>query len=118
MTTTGEITRGNGTFTTDPETLEEVENRDTIYSGKCKLRKVGSDIGTTGSIPGAVLVEDALILSIPVDAEGSGDVLPNDVWECTANPTDTSLVGARLRVASVHHGTYLTARRFAVEEVH
>lgn len=117
MTATGDITRGNGTFTTDPVTFEEVENRDTIYTGKCRLRIVRSNVGADGAIPGAVAVKDELILSIPVDAAGSGDVLPNDVWTCTANPLDTSVVGLTLRIAGVHYGTYMTARRFPLEAV-
>lgn len=117
MTATGDITRGNGTFATDPATLEEVENRDIIYSGKCRLRIVRSSIDSEGAIPGAVAIKDELILSIPVDATGSGDVLPNDQWECTANPLDTSVVGLTLRIAGVHYGTYMTARRFPVEAV-
>lgn len=117
MTAAGDITRGNGTYATDPETLEEVENRDTIYTGKCRLRIVKSVQGTNGAIPGAVAVKDELILSIPVDATGSGDVLPNDQWTCTANPLDTSVVGLTLRITGVHYGTYMTARRFPVEAI-
>lgn len=117
MTAAGTITRGNGTFSTNPTTLVETENRDTIYTGKCRLRIAKSVQGASGSTPGAVAIKDELILSIPVEASGSGNVRPNDEWVCTANPLDTSLVGKRLRITGVHHGTYMTARRFPVEEI-
>jgi len=116
MTASGTIKRATGT-TTDPETLEEVPTYSTIYTGKCRLRIVKSVQGGEGSIPGAVAVKDELVLSIPVEATGSGDVLPNDVWTCTANPLDTSVVGLTLRITGVHYGTYMTARRFPVEAV-
>lgn len=117
MTAAGDITRGTGVFETDPVTFVETEVTEVIYSGKCRLRIVRSVVGTNGAIPGAVAVKDELVLSIPVDALGSGDVRPNDVWTCTANPLDTSVVSTRMRISGVHHGTYMTARRFPVEEV-
>lgn len=117
MTATGTITRGNGTFSTNPTTLVETENTDTIYTGRCRLRITRSVVGGDAAIPGAVAIKDELVLSIPVEATGSGDVRPNDVWTCATNPLDTSVVGTMLRIAGVHHGTYMTARRFVVEEI-
>lgn len=117
MTAAGTITRGNGVFTTNPTTQVVTEGTVTIYTGKCRLRIARSVARGGESIPGAVAIKDELILSIPVDAAGSGAVRPNDVWTCTANPLDTSVVGLKMRIAGVHHGTYMTARRFPVEEV-
>ncbi len=116
MTASGIIRRQTG-VTTDPDTYVEEPVYATIYAGKCRLRIVKSIQGGEGAIPGSVAVKDELILSIPVEAAGSGDVRPNDVWECTANPLDPSVVGLRMRIAGVHHGTFQTARRFPVEEV-
>lgn len=117
MTATGTIERVTGTIE-DPDTYETVNTTDVIYDGKCRLRITKSVQGAPGSIPGAVAIKDELILSIPVDAPGSGDVRPNDLWMCATNPTDPSIVGLVLRITGVHHGTYMTARRFPVEEVH
>jgi hypothetical protein len=117
MTATGTISRGNGIFTTNPTTLVETEGTTTVYTGRCRLRIVRSVVSGDASIPGAVAVKDELVLSIPVEATGSGNVRPNDVWTCVTNPLDTSVVGKRLRIAGVHHGTHMTARRFPVEEI-
>lgn len=117
MLTEGIIRRATGAMTTDPVTLEEVPVMATIYAGKCKTRMPGATSPGTSQIPGQSIVKDESILSLPIGAPGSGDVRTNDVWECTANPLDPSLVGVKLRIAGVHHQTFATAHRFPVEEV-
>lgn len=117
MTSAGTIKRQTGT-TTDPVTYVETPvYGTTVYTGVGRVRMVKAVQGTTGAIPGAVAIKDELILSIPVDASGSEDVLPNDVWTCTANPLDPSIVGVPMRITGVHAGTYMTARRFPLETV-
>ena len=101
----------------DPVTKELIPVYDTIYTGKAKLKLPSSTMPGTGEIPGAIIIETRAILSIPVEATGSGAVLPNDVCVFTANPLDTSLVGRTLRIAGAHAQTYATARRFPAEWV-
>jgi hypothetical protein len=112
MTSTGVVRRQTGTAE-DPVTYETVPVWETIYTGKARL-KMGVATGM-GAIPGAVIIETSATLSLPV--EGSGSVLPNDVWEFSTNPLDTSLVGRQLRVTAGSAQTYATARRFPVEWV-
>jgi hypothetical protein len=112
MTSTGVVRRQTGT-TEDPVTFETVPVWETIYTGKARLKMAASS--GTGAIPGAVIIETSATLSLPVD--GSGSVLPNDVWEFSTNPLDTSLVGRQLRVTAASAETYATARRFPVEWV-
>ena len=116
MTSVGTIKRQTGT-TTDPVTLVEVPvYGTTVYSGKCRIKFPKGDPSTV-AIPGTVATVQTPEVHIPVEAAGSGDVKVNDVFECTVNPLDTSLVGVRFRIAGLHMGTYMTARRFPVEQV-
>jgi len=117
MTATAVIERPTGEVLEDDETLETYPVMETIYSGKARLRMVTAAAPSEAAIPGAVAVKDELILSIPVDAEGSGDVRPNDIVTVTDNPMDPSVAVVQMRIAGVHHGTYMTARRFPLVEV-
>ena len=117
MTSTGIIRRATGATTTDPVSYEQVPVMATIYTGKARLKLPSSTTPGTGEIPGAIIIETRAVLSIPIEATGSGDVLPNDVFEFTTNPLDTSLVGRTLRIAGAHAQTYATARRFPAEWV-
>jgi hypothetical protein len=114
MTSTGVVRRQTGT-TEDPVTFETVPVYETIYTGKGRLKLPSTSSPGTGEIPGAIIIETRAILSLPI--EGSGAVLPNDVWEFTTNPLDTSLVGRQLRLTGAHAQTYATARRFPAEWV-
>lgn len=114
MTTLGVVRRDTGATTQDPITLEEVPVFETIYTGKCSLRFPDMQPASV-SIPGMILVEQDAVLSLPVTS--SGGVRVNDLWECTANGMDSSLVGVILRIAGVHHQTNATARRFPVKEI-
>ena len=114
MTTLGIIQRDTGATTQDPVTLEETPVFETVYTGKCKLKFPGMQPAEV-SVPGMVVVEQDAILSLPVD--GSGGVKVDDIWTCTENVLDPSLVGVSLRIAGMHHQTSATARRFPVREV-
>lgn len=117
MLTEGVVRRATGNKITDPDTYEEVDEFAVIYSGRCKVRMPVATDPNTGVIPGQVAVKDKLFLSLPIGADGAADLAVDDVWECTANPTDPSLVGAKLRVMGGHHQTFATAHRYPVEEV-
>lgn len=116
MTSTGVVRRATGEVVTDPDTLVESPSWAVVYEGRCNITFPKTQPGTA-EVPGGVVVRQDAILSLPVDALGSGDVDVNDVWECTGNPMDAALVGVQARVAGVHRQTYATARRFPVEVV-
>lgn len=116
MVSEGFIERPNGAET-DPETLEERPIYVRIYTGKGRLRMPSTTTPNVDSIPGQTAVNERATLSIPVEAAGSADVRPNDVWEFTTNPFDTGTVGRRYRITGTHVQTFATARRFAVEEL-
>lgn len=116
MTSTGIVRRANGGSALDPVTFVMTPTYDTIYTGPSKLRFPDA-VSTTGAVPGLVVTDQAAILSLPVGVAGSGNVITGDIWECTSNPLDTSLVGKRVRVTGVHAQTSATARRFPVIEV-
>ena len=83
----------------------------TIYSGKCRLRITearSDDVAAAGQ----ALAKQFPILSIPVNAAGSGDVRVDDVASVTS-PLDPYPTTAR--IAGVHSQTHSTARRFPVE---
>ena len=113
MTTLGIIQRDTGATTSDPITYEETPVYETIYTGKCKVKFPDMQPAEV-SVPGMVVVEQDAILSLPI--EGSGGVRVDDIWTCTENVLDPSLVGVKLRIAGVHHQTSATARRFPVRE--
>jgi len=114
--TLGVIRRQTGASVTDPITLQETPVLVTIYTGPGKVRQ-GEASPQVSSVPGAQIIDQRAILSLPLGAVGSGDVRADDVWEFTANPLDVSRVGRKLRIAGVVAGTYVTARRFPVVEV-
>lgn len=113
MISAGIIRRANGLTAQDPATLVESPLFDVILTSKCKLRMASTQPGAA-NVPGQQIATDQAILSLPVD--GSGMVRTGDVWECTANPLDVSLVGRKMRIAGVHAQSFATARRFTVEE--
>lgn len=112
MVTVGAVTRE--VEVTDPITFVVSTVPTTIYAGICRLRFGGTQPGTA-DIPGAVVTDQSAILSFPID--GSSGISVDDVWTCTANPLDVSLVGQRLRITGTHAQTHATARRFAVEKI-
>lgn len=116
MQTACVILRADGTFTEDPATHVETPNYDTIYTGVCKL-KFSKEQRSTAEIPGIIAADQNATLSLPIGAPGAGDVTTGDVWVCTANPMDASLIGRRLQVTGIHRQTFATAHRFPVTEV-
>lgn len=116
--TKGIVRRATGAKTLDPVTLIETDVMAVIAAETiCKVRMPTATNPGEGRVPGVVVVKDESILSLPVDAPGSGDVTTGDMWECTANPLDPSMVGVKLRISGVHHQTTATARRFPVVEL-
>jgi hypothetical protein len=114
MASTGVVRRKTGATTTDPVTYVESPVWAVIFTGPGKLRFPEARPGDA-NIPGAVLSDQRPILSLPVS--GTETVTTGDVWECTANPLDTALVGKKVRIDGVHAQTAATARRFPVVEV-
>lgn len=116
MVSAGVVRRKTGAMVEDPDTLEQVPEMIAIYTGVGRYKAANTQAGRS-EIPGAIVVDQSATLSLPVGAPGVGDVRLNDIWECTANPFDASLIGKKVRVTGVHSQTHATAHRFPVEEV-
>lgn len=115
MLSAGIIRRATGEFTKDPLTLEEVPVYATVYTGICRFKAANTQ-ASRAEIPGAITVDQSATLSLPIGAPGAGDVRLNDIWECTANTMDPSLVGTKARVTATHSQTLATAHRYPVSE--
>ena len=98
----------------DQETGLREQTTTTVYTGKCRLRLPN---GTAVDVDAAaqILARQTPEISIPVEAEGSGDVRPDMIVTITANPLDTSVVGQQFRVRGIQFQTHATARRLQVE---
>lgn len=98
----------------DQETGLREKTTITLYTGKCRLRLPN---GTAVDVDAAaqILARQTPEISIPVEAEGSGDVRPDMIVTITANPLDTSVVGQQFRVRGIQFQTHATARRLQVE---
>ena len=110
----GTVKRKTG-VTTDDVTFVVSDTFTTIYTGPGKVTQ-NAAAPTTSQIPGSVVTDQRAVLSLPFSVSTSGDVRTGDVWEWTRNDLDPSKVGQRLTVAGVQTGTFLTARRFPLEE--
>lgn len=116
MHSVGVIRRATGEKVTDPVTLEESDVLVEVYEGACRF-KAGGTLAGRSDVPGAVVVDQGAVLSLPVGALGAGGVRLNDIWECTANQHDPSMVGKKARVTGEHSQTFATAHRYPVEVI-
>lgn len=115
-TDTFSVFRADGTFSTDPVTLEERPNFATVHgsvAGKLQFPNVRPQ---DALIPGQVVIRSEFAWHTSVNTLG---VLPGDEVECIAvGPLgDPELVGVRVRVAGPFLKSHATARRFPVEEL-
>jgi hypothetical protein len=117
MESTCVITRASTATTVDPATGLLVPVAPTvIYSGKCRLRFPFVRPQQVLAV-GQTLAKERGILSIPVTAVGSANVLTDDVAEITESLLDPGSVGQRFRVEGPFSETHATSRRFPVEIV-
>lgn len=99
----------------DPETgLNNPPVVTTVYAGMCRLRFpfVRPEQALAA---GQQLAKERGILSIPMDAPGSGNVTTNDIATITVNPLDSGSVGQKFRVMGPFTETHATSRRLPVE---
>lgn len=96
------------------ETLESVPTTAQQYSGVCRLTMPGT-VARDSESGSRVLIEQQLMLSLPIATSGS--VRVNDVVTITSSENDPTLVGRTFRIAGGHHQSQATARRFPVTEV-
>lgn len=99
----------NGVVTTDPATGVDSPATSTIYTGVCRLRFPDARANDVAAADQALGVQ-VPILSIPVEATGSGLVRVDDV--ATVSIDGVTVVA---RIAGIHTQTHQTARRFPVE---
>lgn len=100
----------------DEDTSSYTETRPTIYEGACRVR-VATLQPLDVTVQGQALVQDDYVLSIPVDAAGSGSVGKGHQVTVTACRNDPSLVGIQFQILAEHHMTFATARRFPIQQV-
>lgn len=113
MLDTCTITRVTGEAT-DSETGDTTPTTSTVYSGACKVQRGGATSGNPRELGEASIQLMSLELHLPTSATG---VQVDDVAIITASTLDPDLVNRRLTLRSTSHKTFLTARRFQVEEV-
>lgn len=114
MTDTWTVTRSSRTW--DEGAGAYVNVPVTVYSGPGKLASFDPYERTAEGVDHQQ-VEMRPMLHLPFSVATSADVMVDDVAECVASPTDSALVGSRVRVAGVSVRTHRTARRFPVSEV-
>lgn len=112
MIATCTITRSTGDGSWNPVTGGTSPAPTTVYSGKCKLRQPSPT--DRQQVAGGFdwSLQDS-ILSLPITATG---VRVKDVITMVTSPLNPGDVGAKLEVAFIPRGTYVTARRFIVRE--
>ncbi len=112
MQDTGAAARPNG-YTEDEDGIE-VEDFTTLFSSlhKVQARQLQAREGEVGGRTAtSVTVELHLPVSAPLLTTG-------DVFTVTSvGPTSASWVGRKLRIVAPMGKTYLTARRYEVEEI-
>lgn len=114
MVDTCTIRRQTGT-TVDQNTGAETPTWGTIYTGPCKVRIGGGNVGGSGSghdIGQQLVVTTTFVLSVPVTAMG---IEERDVATIDSS-LDADLTGRTLQIQAPFGQTYSTARRFACEE--
>lgn len=117
MVDTCTVTRvDNAGTTTDPETGVVTYAYTTVYTGPCKVQTVGSTLARPEVIGDATRYLGRLELHVPVTGT-TGDITSDDIVTVTASVNDPGLVGQVFHVRQVSHKTWLTARRFGIEEV-
>lgn len=109
------VTRLNGSGTLDPDGLSYsgAPAADSIYEGKCRVRRTGTQ-GDEQQAGDKTIGVTGFLVSLPMTAVG---VQLDDLVTVTASALDPDLVGRRLRVSAVTRGTHVTARRLQCEEV-
>lgn len=100
---------GTQTYDPDTDTFTEPETS-TVYTGSCRVRL--NQAGTEVSAGDDTLTQSGYIVSVPASTT---TLVIGDVVVISSAASDASLVGMRLRVASIERGTNVTARRLMCE---
>jgi hypothetical protein len=110
------VTRLNaGATTTDPETGQITPTYTTVYTGPGKVQvPLRATIARPATVGEAERFLARLEVHLPVTVTG---VTSDDIVTVTASALDPDLVGKVFHVREVSHKSWLTARRFGVEEV-
>lgn len=103
------ITRG----ALNASTLVYATTSATVYTGAARVKRILSSDSTTGEAERQVA---RVVLILPYDATGAGDLIAGDVVTVTAS-LDSALVDQTLTVVGPEHGTTSTSRKYTVEEV-
>lgn len=92
----------------DPDTLTDVPELATIYTGECEVKSSEQVVKTRDG-----LTVEGLVVKIPVEdvLQIGAEVLITDAY------SDPALVGARFTVVKLAEGSHITGRRYQVREV-
>lgn len=112
MVDTCEIKRPTG-YTTDPDTAQDVETYEPVYSGKCKIQTKITRVQEAQAGEHTFTTQRSEI-HLPMTA---GPVKLNDVVTITASAISPMSVGAVYRIMGMQPKTFQTAQRIPIEEV-
>jgi Family of unknown function (DUF6093) len=99
---------------TDPDTGVVTPTFSTIYTGKAKIQHGGTRPAGTKELGQASIQVTHAQLHLPMSATG---VQADDTATVTASTLDPELVGKVFVIRAASHKTYLTARRYDMEDV-
>lgn len=99
---------------TDPDTGLITPTYSTIYTGKAKIQHGGTRPAGTAQRGEASIQITHAQLHVPMTAVG---IQADDVATCTASTLDPELVGRVFVIRAASHKTFLTARRYDMEDV-
>lgn len=105
------------TSTTDQDTGEVVETKETVYEGKCRFQAARSfrtfDSGTRNVGERYFYIDDVL-LQVPMTVDG---VQNEDACTCVTSVLDTALVGKEFVIQGLMMKSHSTTRRYALKYV-
>lgn len=114
MVDTGELRGPDVRGAMDPVTRQYAYTPGALkYRGKAKVQTTDTMGNARDAAERSVMVT-RFEVHLPISAP---DAAVDDIWTTTASVHDQQLVGTRLRVASLVHKSFPTARRLSVEEV-
>lgn len=113
MVDTCTITRTTGAGAQSETTGRITPTSTTVYAGPCQVR-VPQAVADTPEVGGRTATIQQAIVKVPVAVT---DIEVGDVVTVVSSTHDPELVGRQYRVGALHHKTYATARKFAVDEI-
>jgi hypothetical protein len=112
MLDTCTITHVTGAVT-DPDTGVVTATTSVVYSGKCKVQRAAA-AGASTDVGEAKLLTSQLQVHTPMSAAAAD---PDDLVTIGSSALDADLAGRVFTIRGLPDKSYLTARRYAVQEL-